>query len=115
MSKYFLKPYECFCRNIRVKLDIHNYATKADFKGTTGADASNLAAKSGLAWLKTEEDEIDVDKLKTVPIDFSKPSNAVDTDVVKKTVYNKLVAKCTFIDNIGFVLKAQCNNEKSNV
>ena len=107
MSKYLSKPYECFCRNIRVELDLQNYATKADFKGATGADTSSLAAKSGLAWLKTEEDQIDVDKLKTVPIDFSKPSNVVDTDVVKKTVYNKFVAKCTFIDNCRFVLKAQ--------
>ena len=56
MSKYLPKPYECFCRNIRVELDFQNYATKADFKGATGADTSSLAAKSGLAWLKTEED-----------------------------------------------------------
>ena len=56
MSKYLPKPYECFCRNIRVELDLQNYATKADFKGATGADTSSLAAKSGLAWLKTEED-----------------------------------------------------------
>ena len=49
MSKYLPKPYECFCRNIRVELDFQNYATKADFKGATGADTSSLAAKSGLA------------------------------------------------------------------
>ena len=51
-----------------------NYATKADLKNATGVDTSKLAAKSDLASLKTEVDKIDVDKLKTVPIDLSKLS-----------------------------------------
>ena len=39
-----------------------------------------------------------MDKLKTVPIDLSKWSNVVNNDVVKKTIYDKLVAK---VNNIG--------------
>lgn len=36
---------------------------------------------------------LDFDKLKNVPAESSQPSNEVKSDVVKKTVYNKLVIK----------------------
>ena len=52
---------------------------------------SSFASKTNLAALKTEVDKIDVDKLKTVPNDLAKLSNAVDNDVVKKTDYNTKV------------------------
>ena len=84
MSQYFSKPYEPFEGNINVKVDLSNYATKADLKNATGFDTSKLAAKSDLASLKTEVDKIDVDKPKTVPIDLSKLSNIVKNEVVKK-------------------------------
>ena len=51
------------------------YETKAVLKGATGVDVSNLAAKSDLARLKTELDEIGIGKLKTVCIALSKVSN----------------------------------------
>ena len=41
---------------------------------------------------------LDVDKLKTVPIDLRKPINVVDDQVVKKTVYNQLVTKVNATD-----------------
>ena len=46
-----------------------------------------------MAGLEAEVDKRDVDKLKAVPVDLSKLSNAVNNDVIKKTVYDKLVAK----------------------
>ena len=60
-----------------------NYATKTDLKNATGVDTYQLASKSDLASLKAEVDKIDVDKLKTVPVDLSKLSN-VANNVVKK-------------------------------
>ena len=48
--------------------------TKADLKGATDVDTSNLAAKSDLASLKADVDKIDIDKLKNVLIDLSKLS-----------------------------------------
>ena len=30
MSKFYPKPYKSFGRNIKVKVDLSNYATKAD-------------------------------------------------------------------------------------
>ena len=74
--------------NIRVELDLANYATKDDVKYITHVDVSSYAAKTNLAALKCEVDKIDTDKLKIVPTDLSKLSNVVKNDVVKKTDYN---------------------------
>ena len=93
MSKYFAKLYERYRGNVKVELNLSNYATKADLKGAIDVDTSNSAAKSDLDSLKAEVDKIDIDKLKIVPPDLSKLSNAVDHDVVRKTLYDKLVTK----------------------
>ena len=61
-----------------------NYATKDDVKNITHVDASSYATKTNLAALKTEVDEIDTDKLKTVPADLAKLSNVVKNETVKK-------------------------------
>ena len=115
MSPYFPKAYEPFGGNINVKVDLSNYATKADLKNATGADTSKLAAKSDLPSLKTEEDKTYVDKLNTAPVDLSKLSNVVNKEVVKKTVYDKLVAKVNNIDTSGFILKTKYAADKSNL
>ena len=93
MSYY--PPYRSSSNNIKVKLDLVNYATKTDLKNIIHADVSSFARKTNLASLKTEVDKIDTDKLKTVPSDLAKLSNVVKNDVVKKTDYN---AKVTSIE-----------------
>ena len=40
-------------------------------------------------------------KLNTVPVDLSKLTNVVNNEVVKKTVYSKLVTKVNIIDTSG--------------
>ena len=52
---------------------------------------SSFASKTNLAALKTEIDKIDVDRLKTTPVDLAKLTNDVEHDLVKKTVYNTKV------------------------
>ena len=89
MSYY--PPYKSSSNNIKVELDLINYATKTDLKNITHVDASSFASKTNLAALKTEVDKIDIDKLKTAPVDLAKLSNAVENDLVKKTVYNTKV------------------------
>ena len=89
MSYY--PPYKSSSSNITVELDLTNYATKTDLNNITHVDTSSFASKTNLAALKTEVDEIDVDKLKTTPIDLAKLTNAVENDLVKKTVYNTKV------------------------
>ena len=103
MSQYFPKSYEPFGGDINVKVDLSNYIIKTDLKKATGVDTSKLASKSDSGSLKAEIDKIDVEKLKTVPVDLSKLSNVVNNCDVKKTVYDKLVAKVNNIDTIGFV------------
>ena len=46
---------------------------------------------------------------------MSKLSDVVKTDVVKKTVYNKLVAKVNNIDTSEFVLKTKYNTDKTEL
>ena len=53
-----------------------------------------------------------MDKLKTAPVDLSKLSIVVNNDVVKKIVYDKLVAKVNAIDTSGFALKTQYDTAK---
>ena len=89
-----------------------SYVKKAELKNGTGVDTSKLAAKSDLPSLKAEDDKIDVKKWKTVPVDLSKISNVVNNDVVRKTVYNKLVAKVNNIDTSRFVLKTTYDPDK---
>ena len=115
MSQYFPKPYELFGREIKVQLELSNYATKTDIKNILHVDASSFALKSSLASLKTDVNKLDIDKLVPVPADLSKLSDVVKTDVVKKTVYSKLVAKVNGIDTSAFVLKTKYDKDKKEL
>ena len=97
MSQYFPQPYEPFGGDINVKVDLSNYATKK------------------IHMLKIEVDKLDINKLVPAPTDLSKLSNAVKNDVVKKGVYDKLVAKVNSIDTSRFVLKTKYDTDKSEV
>ena len=115
MSEYVPKP-NSLRENVKVELDLSNYATKTDLKNATGVDTSFFTKKVDLANLKSDVDELDIDKLKniptnlnnlkskvdkvdvdkliSVPVDLSRLSDVVKNDVVKKDVYN------TKIENI---------------
>ena len=115
MSQYFSKPFKSFGGNINVKVGLSNYATKADLKNVTHGDTSSFALKTNLVNLKTEVDNLDIDKLAPVPVDLSKLSDVVKNDVVKKTVYDKLVAKVDNIDTSDFVLKTKYQTDKTEL
>ena len=93
MSYY--PPYKSSSNNVKVELDLTNYATRTDLKNITHVDVSTYVSITNLAALKTKIDKIDVDKLKATPTDLAKLSNVVKNDVVKKTDYN---AKVTSIE-----------------
>ena len=46
---------------------------------------------------------------------MSKLSNLANNEVVKTTMYDKLVEKVNNIDTSGFVLKTKCNMDKSDL
>ena len=83
--------YKSSSNNVKVELDLTNYATKNDLKNITHVGVSSFASKTNLAALKTEVDKIDTDKLKAALTDLAKLTNAIENDVVKKTDYNTKV------------------------
>ena len=72
-----------------------NYSTKFDLKHAKSVDASSkFAKKTDLVGFKSDVDDLDIDKLKTVPVDLSRLSNVVKNELVKKKdVYGELVKK----------------------
>ena len=116
MSQYFPKPFSShFSDSIKVKIDLTNYATKNDIKNISHVDTSSFALKTNLANLKTKVNKLNIDKLVPIPADLSKVRNLVKNDVVKKTVYNNLVAKEDNIDTSDFVLKTKYNTDKTEL
>ena len=105
MIQYFPKLYEPFAGDINVRVDLSNYATKTDIKNILHVDTSGFALKSSLASLKTEVDKLNINNLVAVSVDLSKLSDVVKRYVVKKTVYNKLVAKVNSIHTETFASK----------
>ena len=110
MSQHFPKEH---LEEISKLIRFVELCTKTDFKNAIGVDTSKLIAKYDLACLKAEIGKIDVDKLKTA--DLNKLSHVVKNDVVKKTVFDKLVAKVNNVNTSGFVLKTKYNTDKSNL
>ena len=111
MSIYFPKPFIWhFGKSINVKVNLPNYAKKSDLKNATHVNTSSFALKT-LDNLKTEDDQLDIDKSLPVLDHLHKLSDIVKNDVVKKTAYGKLVAKLNNINTSNFVLETSYNTE----
>ena len=123
MSTYY-PPYKSSSNDIKVELDLTNYATKTDLNNITHVDTSSFASKINLAALKSEVDKIDLDKLKTAPTDLAKLTNAVENDLVKKTVDNTKVTSIetqiagftkNIVDNLADITKLKATDTNSFV
>ena len=117
-------PYNSSSNNVKVELDLTNYATKTDLNNITHVDVSSFASKTNLAALKTEADKIGADKLKTTPTDLAKLTNTVEHDVVKKTDYNTKVTSIeaqiagltkNTVDNLADITKLKAIDTNSFV
>ena len=67
-----------------------------------------FSEKAKLASLKSGIDKVDINKIKTTPLDLSKLTNVVKNEVVKETACDELVKKVydiNFFDTSGFVQK----------
>ena len=113
ISTYYL-PYKSSSNNIKVELDLTNYATKTDLKKIMPVDVSSFTSKTNLAALKTEATPTDLDKL----------TNTVENDLVKKTDYNTEVASIetqiagltkNTIDNLADITKLKAIDTNSFV
>ena len=92
-TSYYLEPDSYARRKIKIELDLSKYAIESDVKKSTGIDTSELLNKDDLASCKSEVDKLDFDKLQIVPTDVSKLRNAVDNNVVKRSVFDELLKK----------------------
>ena len=126
--------------NLKVKLDLSNYATKAVLRNEAGVDISKFAKKVELASLKSEVDKLDIDKLEKVPtvlstlkskvdkldvnklvpvpLDLSKLNDVVKSNTVKKTEYHELVKKVNTIqttDTSNLVKKTNYDTKISEI
>ena len=92
---YFPEIHTHSQNKMKVELNLPNCATESDLKKAAGADPSGFSKKTDLANLKSDIDNLDIDKLETVSIDLSKLS-----DVVQKAVYDELVKNVNAIKTV---------------
>ena len=79
-----------------------------------------MASQTDLASLKFKVGNLDPDNLKSIPADLIKKSNAVNNNVLKKTVYDKLVINVDAIDTkipttSGLVTKTRYDSDKQSL
>ena len=80
----------------------------------------NYNVPNSLNNIKTKVDNLDVGKLKTVPVDMKKLSDAVDNEAVKNTKFNTLKAKVNNLerktfDSTSLIHINQYNTDKQNL
>ena len=102
MSEYFPNPI-LLGENVKVELDLSNFAPKYDLENATGVDTSTFVKKVDLASLISEIDQLDIDKLETTPVNLSKLSDIVKNQVVKDTKYDELVKKFNAIQTTNTI------------
>ena len=108
--------------NLKIELDLSNYAPKANLEGAKGTATSTLASKTDILQtsLQTKANNSDLDKPKTILVDVSKLSSVIDNHAVKKTVYDKFVIKVNAVDtkipnSSGLVTKMQYDSSKQSL
>ena len=121
MSSQYYPPYKSSSNNMKVVLDLSDYAMKKDINDITHVDVSCFVSKTNLTALSTEVDKTDADKLKTVPVDLAKLSNVVKNAVVKKTDYSTKVTSIEAqiagltVDNLADITKLKAVDTNSFV
>ena len=80
MSKDFPK-LKSLGENVKVELDLLNYATKSDLKNSLRINKSSFAKKTDLANLKSDVYKLDIDILKYVPNNLSNLKIKVDKSI----------------------------------
>ena len=89
-----------FGGNVKVELNLPNYATKADLKNAAGVDLSDFAKKTDLTNLKPGVDKLDIDKLQSVASGLNSLKNKVD-----KLDVDKLGPVSGYLSSLSDVVK----------
>ena len=118
MSDY-LTDYKPGSNNVKIELDLKNYATKEKLKNITHVDTSSFALKTNLASLKKEVDKLDIPKLTTVTIDLADLTKEVQEDFTKKTDFDLLKIKVdkneTDNDNLESIVNKKDSTTKTSI
>ena len=80
----YIPPYRSSGGNIKVKLDLSDYAAKPDLKNVTNVDVSSFPSKLNLPNLKTEVDKLGIAKLPPIPDDLAKLNKVVKMMLSKR-------------------------------
>ena len=111
MSEYF-QELKSSGGWLTVKLDLSNYAIKADLKNATDVNTSKFAKQVDLASLISNVDKLDIEKLKNVPTNLRNLKGKKDKLDVDKLVpvpvdLNKLndVVKMTLLRKMYIMLR----------
>ena len=99
MSAYY-PPYRSSSNNIKVELDLANYATKADLKNITHVDVSSFASKTNLAALLILP--VDTIKMSLKKINFG------NKEVDKKIYSSKETILLDSVDLSKIVVSSRC-------
>ena len=115
MSEYFTEPKSSGGR-VKVELDLSYYATKADLKNTAGVDTPKFAKKVDLASLKSNVDQLDIDKLKNLSTNLNNFGSKVDKlDVDKLVTVPVYISKISDVIKNGVVEKDVCKAKIKNI
>ena len=110
----YLTDYNPGNSNVKVELDLKNYAAKEELKNITNVDTGSFALKTNLALLKTDVDKLDIPKLRTVAIDLADLTKEVQEDFTKRTDFNSLKTKVDKNENDNDNLESIANkNDKA--
>ena len=113
MSQYFQSYISSSSRGeVRVDLDLTNYATQQDLKNITHVDSSNFPSKTSLVSLKIDADKLHIPKLIPVQTDLSKLFDKMANDLTTKTELNSLETKG---NNNHLTTESSLKNLKTNV
>ena len=68
---YYPEPDSRIRDKVKLVLHLSNYATKKELDHATGVDIFDLTAEKDFIALKTEVDQLDINKLGNVPISLN--------------------------------------------
>ena len=98
MSEHFPEPKSSE-RRVKAQLDFSIYSTKADLKIATVANASEFAKKVDFASLKSESDNLGIDKLQKAPTCLNSLKSKAD-----KLDVDKLILAPVDLSKISYVV-----------